>query len=156
MSITEDRQEAQVYEVGYLVLPSIPEESLPNTVSKINSAIEAAGGTRIDGEDPFLMDLAYQMKKAVGARNYVVDEAYIGWTKFECEPARVEEVKNALEKMEEILRSLIMKAPRETTFTFALARAKELAAIKAENEAKEADTTAIDTTTEAQPEPVVE
>jgi ribosomal protein S6 len=122
MSTTEGQAERTVYEIGYLVLPSIPEDSLDSLVSKINNTFEKAGGVRIDGEAPFMHDLAYEMGKQVGARNYVVHEAYLGWVKFELEPEKVEAVKHEVEGMEEILRALLIKAPRETHFSFAAAR----------------------------------
>ncbi|MES2214129.1 MAG: 30S ribosomal protein S6 [Patescibacteria group bacterium] len=125
MPITEDHKEvrdAVVYEVGYLVLPSVPEENLPKVVSSIVSIIEKAGGKTLDSEDPFLQDLEYSMSKVVGARKYVVDDAYIGWMKFQATPDVVEEIKNSIDKIEEILRTLLIKVPKETTFTFAAAR----------------------------------
>lgn len=112
----------QVYELGYLVLPSIPEENLGSTVDSLKSVISKAGGSIFDGEAPFMHDLAYPMSKTVGASKYVVNNAYIGWVKFECEPANIAEVKAAMEKMDEILRFLLIKTSRETTFTFAKAR----------------------------------
>jgi ribosomal protein S6 len=127
MSTTVDHAERTVYEIGYLVLPSIPEDSLDSVVSKITNAFENEGGARIDGETPFLNSLSYEMSKQVGARKYVVREAYLGWVKFELEPSKIETVKATLEKIEEVLRFLIVKVPRETTFTFAEARAKKAA-----------------------------
>ncbi len=138
MSITEDHREANVYEIGYLVLPSVPAENLPQVVSNLVSIIEKAGGKPLDGEDPALEPLAYSMSKTVGARKYIVDEAYVGWMKFESRPDALETVREGVDKAEEILRYLLIKAPRETTFTFAKARAereaKENSAVVAEEE----------------------
>lgn len=122
MSTTEDHKKGGVYEVGYLVLPSVPEDNLSNVVSKIVSIIEKAGGKTLDSEAPYLEKLAYSMSKTVSARKYVVDEAYIGWMKFEAESGVVEGIKGEIEKIEEILRILLIKVPRETTFTFEAAR----------------------------------
>ena len=139
MSTTEDHKEATVYELGYLVLPSVTEDNLPNVVSTIVSTIEKAGGETLDSESPFLEPLAYSMSKTVGARKYVVNEAYVGWMKFEAEPLSVEKIKAGVEKIGEILRHLLIKAPRETTFTFEAARearrAKEVPTL-AESEAE--------------------
>jgi len=124
MSTTEDHKEANVYELGYLVLPSVPGENIPQVVSNIVSIIEKVGAKTLDSENPGLEPLAYSMSKTVGARKYIVDEAYIGWIKFEIQPDLVEEIKSKVEKMEEILRLLLIKAPRETAFTFSKARAE--------------------------------
>jgi len=132
MSITEDHSESQVYELAYLILPSIPEEDLLQVVAKIQKTIEKAGGEKVDSEDPFLRELAYEMSKTVGASRYVVKNAYLGWIKFdlplpaEAEKHPIEVIKNEIEKMAEVLRFLLAKASRETKFTFASTRAVKI------------------------------
>jgi ribosomal protein S6 len=148
MSTTEDHKEAQVYELGYLVLPSIPEESLADVVSTLQGIVKKSGGVEIASEEPIKIDLAYTMSKVVGARKYVVNEAFIGWMKFEVEPSIVEAIKADVEKLDEILRCLLIKAPRESAFTFAKAQQ----AIEEAEEAKIAQETA----TVVAPEVVVE
>lgn len=133
MSTTEDHKEAVVYELGYLVLPSVPEDNISQVVSKIVSIIEKAGAKTLDSESPFLEKLAYSMSKTVGARKYVVDEAYIGWMKFEAESSIIESIKLDVDKIEEILRTLLIKVPRETTFTYAEAREARMAKEEALN-----------------------
>lgn len=144
MSNTEDRQEdSSVYELGYLVLPSIPEDNLPQVVDSIKKAVTEAGGRELDGEAPHKRALAYSMSKVVGSRKYVVGDAYIGWLKFEIEPSKAEEVKSRVERLEEIIRFLLIRAPRETHFTFAQAleaqRAKEAAEQAPEEKAGEVE-----------------
>lgn len=112
-----------IYEVGYLILPSIPEDKLSGVVESINAVVAKEGGIEIDGEAPFKQILAYSMSKTVGASRYVVSEAYLGWIKFEIEASKILAIKVGIEKMEEILRSLVVKASRQTDFTFAKARA---------------------------------
>lgn len=113
----------QTYEIGYLVLPSIPETELSGVIDAVKGAVEKAGGIYLEGEAPFKYDLAYKMTKTVGASRYVVSDAYMGWLKFELEPAKALEVKVALEKINELLRFLLIKVPKETSFTFAKAQA---------------------------------
>ena len=113
----------QVYELGYLILPSVAEDQLPSVVNSIKEIIAKGEGKVFDGEDPFKYDLSYTMSKTVGSRRYVVSDAYIGWLKFEAEPEAAALVKAGVEKMEEILRFLLIKAPRESAFTFEKAKA---------------------------------
>lgn len=119
-----DKGELTVYELGYLVLPSIPEDKLSGVEGDIKKVIAKAGGKEIDGETPILHPLAYEMSKTVGASRYVLSDAYLGWIKFEIEPSEILAIRGKIEKMDEILRSLIIKAPRDTYFTFAKARAR--------------------------------
>lgn len=145
MSITEDRKEALVYELGYLVLPSVAEEQLSQVVDTIKGILKKVGAKELDSEDPLKTDLAYTMSKSVGARKYVVDEAYIGWVKFEVDGSVLKEVDDAMKLQEEVLRHLIVKTTRETQFTFA-------AAIKArEDKEKALEEAQLQAQIEAQP-----
>ncbi len=139
----------QVYELGYLILPSIAEENIPAVEDALKAAIAKEGGKVFDGEAPFKQELSYTMGKTVGASRYVVNEAYIGWVKFEAEPEAVPQIKDGVEKMPEILRFLIIKAPKETTFTFAQARQK------LEAEAEKKDNAGVEEPAE-EPAPVIE
>ncbi len=114
----------QVYELGYLVLPSISEDGLADITGKIKDLVAKEGGSIFAGEDPVKIDLAYTMVKTIGASRYVVNDAYIGWIKFESEPDTISAIRDDVKKMNEVLRSLVIKAPRESAFTFAQARQK--------------------------------
>ena len=125
-----DKEELVVYELCFLILPSISEDKIAAVVEVLKKIVAKTGGLEIDQEMPFKQPLAYPISKTVGASRYVLSEAYLGWFKFEVEPAEIQSIKAEVEKMSEILRFLIIKASRETTFTFAQARA----AIKEEKE----------------------
>lgn len=103
----------RVYEVGYLLLSSIPEEKVPDEVSRIKSFIESQGGKMISGENPELRPLAYRMEKHIATRNERFDSAYFGWMTFEVAPAGAVALKTELDGMESVLRFLIMKTVRE-------------------------------------------
>lgn len=124
----------QIYEIGYLILPSLPEEGVVAVLAKLKEAVTQAGGEEVDGEEPFKYDLAYTMSKTIGASRYVVSDAYLGWLKFELDPTKALELKAAVEKLDEILRFLLVKVPRDSTSTFTFAKAK---ALLAEKEAQE-------------------
>ncbi|MBI2099706.1 30S ribosomal protein S6 [Candidatus Uhrbacteria bacterium] len=122
MSNRAGEEELAVYELAFLILPSIPENKLTDVVGAIRKAITKEGGVEIDAEMPFRQSLAYSMSKTIGASRYKVSDAYIGWIKFEVEPAKIQAVKAGVEKIAEVLRLLLSKASRQTVFTFAQAR----------------------------------
>lgn len=130
----------QVYEISYLVLPSIPEEKLSTVVDSIKQVVSKEGGKEFDGEAPFKHPLSYKMSKTVGASRYVVSDAYIGWIKFEIEPSNIAGIKAGMEKISEVLRFLIVKTPQETSFTFAKAKALLKEKEDKENEKEEVQT----------------
>lgn len=131
MPTTEDHKEIEIYEIGYSILTSVPEEKVGEVVTKIQKAVTDQGGKLLDSEEPFKQELAYKMSKTIGARKYVANEAYVGWMKFESSPEKTPVIKAGLDQIEEVLRFLLIKAPRETAFTFEGAR-------KAMEEAEEA------------------
>jgi ribosomal protein S6 len=111
-----EKDENRVYEVGYLLLPSIPEEQVSNHVSTIKKLIEGAGGEFISLEDPKLRHLSYEMKKLVGTSNTAFRSAYFGWVKFEMPAEGALNLKVELDKNENILRYLLIKTVRESTY----------------------------------------
>ncbi len=111
-----EKGERRIYEVGYLLLPSIPEEHLAKEVSEIKKLISDAGGEFISEEDPKLRPLAYEMVKLVGTRNEKFRSAYFGWVKFETTAPEVLVLKEKFDSKESILRHLLVKTVREDTY----------------------------------------
>ena len=106
-----------VYEIGYLIVPSVPEEKIPAEADVINKIINASGATKIADEAPHRMKLAYEMrKKSVSGTYEKYNEAYFGWTKFEVGSDIVESIKKAIEKHPSVLRMLMISTVRENTY----------------------------------------
>lgn len=113
MEAHDDAQITRMYEVGYLVLPSVPEENIPEKVSNIKNLVTKDGGKILSEGYPEMRELAYEMTKNVNAKNERFESAYFGWLKFECTPATVLELKKALDLTQEVLRFLIVVAHKE-------------------------------------------
>jgi ribosomal protein S6 len=109
--------ELQVYEVSFHILPTVPEEKLPEVVSKLAGSIAKDGGSIISEEFPKIRALAYDVKKRVETKYLSFSKAYFGWIKFEMIPAAVEAFKKEIEKNEDILRFIIVKTVRENTMS---------------------------------------
>ncbi len=104
-----------VYEVGYLLLSTMPEERLAEVVGTIHSAITAQGGVVIAEELPKMRALAYEMPKMIKTKRHMFDHAYFGWVKFEAESAHLASIKKSVEALDEMLRALFIKTVREST-----------------------------------------
>lgn len=108
-----------VYEVSYLLLPSLAEEQVPAKATALQDVLTSAGGAIISDENPILIDLAYSMTKVVGTTRHKVNSGYFGWVKFEMPKtegvAGIEAVKKSLDANPEITRYLIIKTVRENT-----------------------------------------
>lgn len=104
-----------VYEIGYLLLPSIPEGEVAGEVQALHALIEKEGGRVFDEGFPVLRDLAYAMNKVRAGRRDSYDKAYFGWVKIELSPEKVREVSDQIKARETILRHLLFKTVREST-----------------------------------------
>lgn len=105
----------RIYEAGYLLLPSIPEEKVPDEVSIIKKAIQDASATIIAEGSPALRALAYEITKHIGAKNEHYENAYFGWVKFESNPEGAIKIKSFLDGLGSILRFILIKTVREST-----------------------------------------
>jgi ribosomal protein S6 len=105
----------KVYELGFLILPTIPEEHLGAEVQTIKSLIEKHEGAFITEDFPKLRSLAYTMKKTKAGENQKFDKAYFGWIKFEVNAGAVPVITETLEKNESLLRFMLIGTVRENT-----------------------------------------
>lgn len=111
----EDR--ISVYEIGYLIVTSIPEEKIPAEADAIKKIVTGAGATIIADEAPYMQPLEYTMRKKMVSGSYdKYDEAYFGWVKFELGTDKIEAVKKAIEVIPSILRILVVTTVAENTF----------------------------------------
>lgn len=108
-------KEAQIYEIGYLFVPTLSEENLPKAYGDMKALIENSKGMIISDEMPKIMNLAYTMQKIVSNVRSKFDTAYFGWVKFEMPADMISEVKKKLDFDPNVIRFLIIKTVRENT-----------------------------------------
>lgn len=110
-----DEVVSRIYEIGYHIIPTVPEDGLEKVVNAIRTVIEKAGGSFIAEGAPALMKLAYDMDAREGDRRVTHDRAYFGWLKFEAAPEVAALVDEALRTDQDILRYIVFKTVREDT-----------------------------------------
>ena len=104
--LKEDK--VQIYEIGYLLIPSIPEEKVTSEVAVLKGILSKKGAEFIADEAPELRTLAYSMTKKIGASNNKFEQAYFGWFKFELSTKETESVKKAFDENPHMLRMLFI------------------------------------------------
>ncbi len=118
---TKNKEEAdnpqEVYEVGYLILPSISEENIEEEVVNLKNSISETGASFISEEPPSLIGLAYEMTRTIGNKKHRFNNGYFGWIKFEIEAKKIREIKEVLDKNEKLIRFLLIKTVRESTLS---------------------------------------
>ena len=115
--VEEKDVKTSIYEVGYLMVPSIPEENLGGEVTSFKDFLSSHGAVFISDEYPKLIELAYEMTRSVNNKKQKFSYGYCGWVKFECSTSGAQEIKEALDKNEKIIRYLLVKTVRENTMS---------------------------------------
>ncbi len=113
--IQDDR--LSVYEIGYLIASSVPEEKVPAEAESLKKIITDAGSSVISEGAPELLQLAYTIRKKMVSGLYdKYDTAYFGWIKFEVGSNKIEAIKNAIEVHPSIIRMLLTTTVKENTY----------------------------------------
>ncbi len=113
---------SRIYEVGYLLVPTISEEELPREVTALKDVLEKEKVAIISEEFPKLRPLAYFMQKRAGGVYQKHTNAYFGWVKFEASPESVLRIDLACKSNEKVLRYIVVKTVREQTLTMGRTR----------------------------------
>jgi len=112
---TEESALSRIYEVGYVIVPTVKEEDLEKIVGGIRAEIEKAGGSFIAEGAPSQARLAYSMEALEGARKVEYDRGYFGWIKFETEVAGAHALEAALKVNGNVMRFIVFRTVREDT-----------------------------------------
>jgi ribosomal protein S6 len=111
----EGGEDSRVYEVGYLLVPMISEESVPGMYGNLKELVSSYGGSIIADDMPRMIPLAYTMQKVVANVRSKFNTAYFGWIKFSMDPEKVLELKKKLDLSPDLVRFLILKTVKENT-----------------------------------------
>jgi ribosomal protein S6 len=118
---TAEAGSVRIYEVGYVLVPTVKDEESEKIVGSIRAEIEKAGGTFIAEGAPSLMRLAYPMAAPApldagkGARRTEYDRGHFGWIKFETSVESAIALERSLGANENVMRSLVFRTVREDT-----------------------------------------
>lgn len=113
--ISEDAN-SKVYELGYLLVPTLAQEDVPQIYGDLKELIAATfHGEIIADEMPKMINLAYPMQKVISNARSKFSTAYFGWIKFTMDAKQVLELKRQLDLDPKIIRFLILKTVKENT-----------------------------------------
>lgn len=106
----------RVYELGYLLLPTLGDEKAAQKVQEIKEFIAKLGAEEIAEGQPERIDLAYPMVKVIENKNVRFVEAYFGWYKFALDADKLALVKEFISNDSDTIRHILFKTVRENTF----------------------------------------
>jgi ribosomal protein S6 len=105
----------RVYELGYLLVPTLEEVNVPAVFGDLKELISSLGGVHISDDMPKMIPLAYSMVKVVANVRSKFNTAYFGWVKFTMDSDKILELKKKLDLDPNFIRFLILKTVKENT-----------------------------------------
>ena len=111
----EKEIDGRVYEIGYLLVPTISEEELPVVYGNLKELVTSLGGVIIADDMPHMINLAYSMSKMLQNIRNKFETAYFGWVKFRMDGEKVLDLEKKLKLDLNIIRFLTIKTVKENT-----------------------------------------
>ncbi len=104
----------KLYEVGYLIIPLIPEDKVADEVNVLRSHIETAGGFIVSEEQPKMRKLSYEIRqRGIASKKAKFEDAYFGSMRFNASGEGVVAINESFDKNDKVLRFLIIKPVKE-------------------------------------------
>ena len=104
--MTEGDKELKVYEIGYILVPTLTEEAASTVAGSIIAALQKNGGTVIASDTPRMRSLAYEVAKVFEHKRTAYTSGYFGWIKFEVSPSSITAISREVASRPEVLRFL--------------------------------------------------
>lgn len=108
-----DSSEPQVYELGYHIVPTVPDNELEQEVNAITETLKSVQADFVGERFPAQVHLAYPIDTQTEGKREAFTTAYFGWIAFEINAADVSTVHDALAARERVLRFIIAKTSRD-------------------------------------------
>lgn len=102
-----------VYEIGFHIVPDVPEVNIGEIVEKIRAQIKKDEAEIINESFPRKIALSYTIERATSGKRDKYHDAYFGFIKFATEREHISELEVLLRDMKEVLRYLLIGTTRE-------------------------------------------
>lgn len=106
--VTVEDVSGKLYEIGYLIVPTVPQAELEEEVDAVLDAITDNDGEIQYQQSPELRDLAYAMEQKTESGRQEFDSAHFGWVQFSIDPSNVEAAQERINAREDVLRTLLI------------------------------------------------
>jgi len=110
---TDTNENSNVYEVGYLLAPTLPEDEVADTESALHEQITAAGGSIVAHETPEMRELSYEIEIKDESGTQAFDHGQFGWVQFSLNSVDLDDVESAFIKDDEVIRHLLVTVDPE-------------------------------------------
>ena len=113
--IQMEKSENGVYELGFILVPSITEEKLPEIFGTLKSVMQDMGAVIFAEESPKMMTLSYTMEKTINNKIERFKDGWFGWVKFELIAGDVAKLDAKMRLREDVIRHILISTVHENT-----------------------------------------
>lgn len=113
MTESIELRDPRVYELSFLLMPTIAEDEVQGHVDALKKIITDNGGLPIADGDVEFIDLAYEMRISVDNVWNKFNQAYFGWMKFDVTPEKIEILNELLSDYDDLIRYLLISSDRD-------------------------------------------
>lgn len=110
-----EKSENGVYELGFILVPSITEEKLPEIFGNLKAIMQDMGAMIFAEESPKMMTLSYTMEKTINNKIERFKEGWFGWVKFELASGDVAKLDAKMRLREDVIRHILISTVHENT-----------------------------------------
>ena len=111
----ENKDNIQIYELGYHLIPDLDENGVSKEVLSLKDKLESLGGHIISEAFPESKNLAYDISKRMEVGYKTFSKSFFGWVKFELESDKIKELHSFANSNNSVIRFIIVKTVRENT-----------------------------------------
>jgi ribosomal protein S6 len=113
----EKHMKESIYEISYILVPSLPAEKVGTEVAAFNAILAKNSAVVLAEEAPAFITLAYEMDKSTGGGSHTrYNEGYFGWVKFSAMSSAIEAIRKAFDQNPNTLRTLAVTTLKENTY----------------------------------------
>ena len=110
-----EKSENGIYELGFILVPNITEEKLPEVFGALKEVLSEKGAMIFAEEFPKNILLSYTMEKTINNKIERFKDGFFGWVKFELAQGDISAIDAKLRLREDVIRHLIISTVRENT-----------------------------------------
>lgn len=113
MANIDTNENTSVYEIGYLLAPTIPEDEVGEVEDKLHQKITDHGGDVVASQSPEMRELSYEIEVSSEGEQRQFSRGQFGWVQFTLATDSVEEVESTFIKENDVIRHLLITVDPE-------------------------------------------
>lgn len=113
MANTDTNETTEIYEVGFLLAPTIPEDQVTAIDNDMHEKITEAGGEIVASQSPEMRELSYEIEVKDEGEKRQFTRGQFGWVQFSLNPADVDAVEKIFITSDEVIRHLLVTVDEE-------------------------------------------